>query len=195
VTTQPPRIVLGTGNAHKVVELAAILGPLLPGVEFLRYDGPSPVEDGSTFEANALIKARSAHHVSGLPAIADDSGIVVDALGGEPGIYSARYAGTGVDADNRALVLERLGERAERSARFVCAAVFVDGDVEIVRTAVWEGSILADARGEGGFGYDPIFVPSDGDGRTAAELSADEKNAASHRGLAFRALADALRER
>jgi XTP/dITP diphosphohydrolase len=193
VTAGQRSIVLGTGNAHKVAELTAILGPLLPGVEFLRYDGPSPVEDGDTFEANALIKARAAHRVSGLPAIADDSGVVVDALGGEPGIFSARYAGTGVDADNRALVLERLSGAGDRSARFVCAAVYVDDAVEVVRTAIWEGTILPEARGDGGFGYDPIFVPADGDGRTAGELTADEKNAVSHRGLAFRQLADALR--
>jgi XTP/dITP diphosphohydrolase len=192
VTRRPPRIVLGTGNAHKVVELSAILGPLLPGVELLRSEGPSPVEDGDTFEANALIKARAAHRGSGLPAIADDSGVVVDALGGEPGIHSARYAGTGSDEDNRLLVLERLGDATDRSARFVCAAVYVDDEVEIVRTAVWEGRILDAARGEGGFGYDPVFAPEDGGGRSAAELTADEKNAISHRGLAFRALVEAL---
>jgi XTP/dITP diphosphohydrolase len=192
VTRRPPRIVLGTGNAHKVVELTAILGPLLPGVEFLRSEGPSPVEDGDTFEANALIKARAAHASTGLPAIADDSGVVVDGLGGEPGIYSARYAGTGSDEDNRELVLERLGDAADRAARFVCAAVYVDDEVEVVRTASWEGVILDGARGTGGFGYDPIFAPADGGGRSAAELTADEKNTISHRGLAFRALVAAL---
>ena len=194
MTRRPPRIVLGTGNAHKVVELSAILGPLLPGVELLRSEGPSPVEDGDTFEENALIKARAAHASSGLPAIADDSGIVVDALGGEPGVFSARYAGTGSDADNRDLVLERLGDAADRSARFVCAAVYVDDEIEVVRTATWEGVILDAARGAGGFGYDPVFAPLDADGRSAAELTADEKNATSHRGLAFRALVAALPE-
>ncbi|WP_375404832.1 RdgB/HAM1 family non-canonical purine NTP pyrophosphatase [uncultured Amnibacterium sp.] len=192
MTVRPARIVLGTGNAHKVAELTAILGPLLPGVDLLRSEGPSPVEDGDTFEANALIKARAAHRISGLPAIADDSGVVVDGLGGEPGIHSARYAGTGSDEDNRNLVLERLGDSADRSARFVCAAVYVDDAVEIVRTAVWEGAILSTSRGSGGFGYDPIFVPDGGDGRSAGELTADEKNAISHRGLAFRALAESL---
>jgi XTP/dITP diphosphohydrolase len=192
VTRRPPSIVLGTGNAHKVAELTAILGPLLPGVEFLRSDGPSPVEDGDTFEANALIKARAAHRATGLPAIADDSGVVIDGLGGEPGIHSARYSGTGRDDDNRSLVLERLGDSPDRAARFACAAVYVDDDTELVRTAVWEGSILPVERGAGGFGYDPIFVPVDAGGRTAAELSAEEKNRSSHRGLAFRALAEAL---
>ena len=185
-------IVLGTGNAHKVAELAAILGPLLPGTELLASEGPSPVEDGDTFEANALIKARAAHAATGLPAMADDSGIVVDALGGEPGIRSARYAGTGDDGDNRRLLLERLGEASDRAARFVCAAVLVADGGETVRTASWEGAILAAERGEGGFGYDPVFVPADGGGRTAAELTADEKNALSHRGRAFRALAEAM---
>lgn len=188
----PPRIVLGTGNAHKVTELTAILGPLLPDARFLRSEGPSPVEDGETFEANALIKARAAHRDAGLPAMADDSGIVIDALGGDPGIRSARYAGSGRDADNRALVLARLGERTDRSARFVCAAVYVDDDIEIVRIASWEGVVLPEERGEGGFGYDPIFVPQGSDGRSAAELSPGEKNAVSHRGLAFRALAAAV---
>lgn len=186
------RIVLGTGNAHKVAELTAILGPLLPGAEFLRYGGPSPVEDGDTFEANALIKARAAHRGTGLPAMADDSGIVIDALSGEPGILSARYAGTGRDEDNRALVLQRLGDEVDRTARFVCAAVYVDDEVELSRTATWEGVVLPGERGAGGFGYDPLFVPEGGGGRSAAELSADEKNAVSHRGLAFRALATAI---
>lgn len=192
MTAARPRIVLGTGNAHKVVELAAILGPLLPGVEFLRSDGPSPEEDGDTFAANALIKARAAHAHSGRPAIADDSGIVVDALGGGPGIHSARYAGTGFDDDNRALLLERLGDAEVRTARFVCAAVYVDGRIVIERAAVWEGTIFTEDRGAGGFGYDPIFRPVDGGGRSAAELTADEKNALSHRGQAFRALAAAI---
>lgn len=195
MTARPPRIVLGTGNAHKVAELSAILGPLLPGVELLRYDGPSPVEDGDTFVANALIKARAANRHTGLPAIADDSGIAVDALDGAPGIHSARYAGSGRDDDNRALLLERLGDAGDRAAQFVCAAVYVDGDVEITRTATWPGEVLPAERGEGGFGYDPLFVPADGGGRSAAELTAEEKNAISHRGLAFRALAAALADR
>ena len=193
MTAEPlRRIVLGTGNAHKVAELTAILGPLLPGVEFLRYDGPSPIEDGDTFTANALIKARAAHERTGLPAIADDSGIAVDALGGAPGIHSARYSGTGRDEDNRALLLERLGEATDRSAAFVCAAVFVTDGAEFEAVASWSGTILGEQRGVGGFGYDPLFLPAEGDGRSAAELSADEKNAVSHRGRAFRELAAAI---
>lgn len=192
MTEAPRRIVLGTGNAHKVVELGAILGPLLPGVEFLRNEGPSPVEDAETFVGNALIKARAAHRETGLPAIADDSGIAVDALDGAPGIHSARFAGTGRDDDNRALLLERLGDRTDRGARFVCAAVYVDDEHELTEVAEWEGTVVAAERGAGGFGYDPLFLPVDGGGRTAGELTADEKNAISHRGLAFRALAEAI---
>lgn len=189
----PAAIVLGTGNAHKVAELTAILGPLLPGVELLGYDGPSPVEDGDSFAANALIKARAASATTGRPAIADDSGIVVDALDGEPGIRSARFAGTGRDEDNRRMLLDRLRGAAHRSARFVCAAVFVDGTRVLERSAAWEGTVLAAERGAGGFGYDPVFVPADGGGRTAAELSPAEKNALSHRGRAFEALTAAIR--
>ena len=191
---RPSRIVLGTGNAHKVAELTAILGPLLPGIELVRYDGPSPVEDGDSFVANALIKARAAHEHTGLPAIADDSGVVVDGLGGEPGIHSARYAGTGRDEDNRALLLERLGSAADRTAAFVCAAVYVADGVELHVQAEWPGTVLAEARGEGGFGYDPLFVPDDAEGRSAAELTAEEKNAISHRGVAFTKLVESLGE-
>ncbi len=192
MTEAPRRIVLGTGNAHKVVELAAILGPSLPGIEFLRYEGPSPVEDADTFVGNALIKARAAHRESGLPAIADDSGIAVDALDGAPGIHSARFSSTGRDDDNRALLLERLGDATDRRAQFVCAAVYVDDEHELTEIAEWKGTVLSTERGEGGFGYDPLFVPADGGGRTAGELTADEKNALSHRGLAFRALAESI---
>ncbi|WP_375399988.1 RdgB/HAM1 family non-canonical purine NTP pyrophosphatase [uncultured Amnibacterium sp.] len=192
-----PAVVLATGNAHKVLELRAILAPLLPDLQVLPYDGPSPVEDGDTFQANALIKARAAALGSGLPAIADDSGIAVQALGGAPGLYSARFAGTGLDADNRALLLTRMQGIADRRARFVCAACLVvpaGGAVgeQAVRLAEWPGHLLGAERGGGGFGYDPLFVP-DGETRTAAELTADEKNAVSHRARAFRALAEVLR--
>jgi XTP/dITP diphosphohydrolase len=191
----PPRlerIVLATGNPHKVGELRAILGPLLPGVELLPYDGPSPVEDGSTFLENALIKARAAAEATGLPALADDSGIEVAALGGAPGIHSARYAGTGSDADNRELLLARMAGIDDRRARFVCAAVLVDGGRTWGAQAEWPGQLLEAPSGDGGFGYDPLFEPA-GEGRSAAELTADEKNLRSHRGLAFRALTAQLR--
>jgi XTP/dITP diphosphohydrolase len=191
VTPRYPRIVLGTGNAHKVAELRAILAPLLPGVELLAYDGPSPVEDGDTFLANAEIKARAAAEFTGLPALADDSGVAVDVLGGAPGIHSARFAGTGDDADNRRLLLERLRGAADRSASFVCAAVLAAPGERFEAVATWPGRILESERGSGGFGYDPLFLP-DGLDRSAAELTPDEKNLVSHRGRAFRALAAQL---
>lgn len=186
------QVVVATRNPHKVEELGRILAPLLPGVELLPDDGPEPVEDGDTFEANALIKARAAHERTGLPALADDSGIEVDALDGAPGIHSARYAGTRADADNVALLLERLGDRRDRAARFVCAAAWVDTEGELVVRGEWRGSVAEAPRGDGGFGYDPIFLPHDGGGRAAAELSAGEKDALSHRRIAFTALAERI---
>ncbi len=185
------QVVLATGNAHKVAELQAILGPLLPELEIVAYDGPSPIEDGATYAANALIKARAAAERTGLPAIADDSGIEASALDGAPGIHSARFAGTGVDSDNRALLLTRLAGERDRAARFVCAAALVAGGVETVREADWSGVIIDADRGEGGFGYDPLFMPA-GSVRTAAELTAAEKNDLSHRARAFRMLATVI---
>ena len=187
------KLVLATHNAHKVEELRRILGPSLDGIELLAYDGPEPVEDGDTFEANALIKARAAAAHSGLPAIADDSGIAVAALGGEPGIHSARYAGTRVDADNVALLLANLAGVTDRAAAFVCAAAFVHGAVEHVVRAEWPGTVLEQAVGGGGFGYDPVFKPA-GLSVSSAELRADEKNAISHRALAFGELMPFVRE-
>lgn len=186
-----PRIVLATGNAHKVAELRAILEPLLPGVELVPYGGPSPVEDGSTFLENAMIKARAAHGATGLPALADDSGIAVTALGGAPGIHSARYAGTGRDDDNRTLLLARMAEETDRRAHFVCAAVLVTDAESFEAVAEWPGEVLTAPAGEGGFGYDPLFQPA-GEHRSAAAMTAEEKNAISHRGTAFRALAEQL---
>lgn len=186
------QVVVATHNAHKVEELARILAPLLPGVELLPYDGPEPVEDGESFEANALIKARAAHAHTGLPALADDSGIEVAALGGAPGIHSARYAGTRDDRDNLELLLANLGSSADRDAQFVCAAAWVDADGELAVRGEWKGEIADAPRGEGGFGYDPIFVPHDGGGRAAAELAPAEKDALSHRRIAFTALAERI---
>jgi len=191
----PTRIVLATHNAHKVEELRRILGDRLAGIELVGYDGPEPVEDGDTFEANALIKARAAAAHTGLPAIADDSGISVDALGGAPGIHSARYAGNRDDTENLELLLTNLaalGPDADRSAHFTCAAAFVDGDVERVELGIWPGTVLEAAAGGGGFGYDPIFQPDDVE-VSAAELTADEKNAISHRALAFGQLIGVIR--
>ena len=185
-------LVLATHNAHKLEELAAILGPALTGFELVATDGPDPVEDGATFAENALIKARAAVAHTGLPALADDSGIAVDALGGAPGIHSKRYAGTGSDQDNIDLLLRELEGAPDRTARFVCAAAFVDPDgTEIVEVAEFDGEVLLAPVGAGGFGYDPVFRPA-GFERSLAELSADEKNAISHRAMAFRALMPAV---
>ena len=186
--------VLATHNPHKVEELRRILGDRLGPHELVGYDGPEPVEDGETFEANALIKARAAAAVTGLPSIADDSGIVVDALGGDPGVRSARYAGTNDDGDNFRLLLENLRDATDRRAEFVCAAALVDGGFEHTERGVWPGSVLTAPAGRGGFGYDPVFLP-DGGTRSAAELTADEKNAVSHRARAFARLVEVLRRR
>lgn len=191
-TRAPIRVVLATHNAHKVTELRAILGAALDGIELLAYDGPEPIEDGATFEENALIKARAAFAHTGLPALADDSGICVDSLGGAPGIHSARYAGSRVDADNTQLLLTNLAGVADRAASFACAAALVVDGGEFVELAHWHGTILAEPAGANGFGYDPVFKPA-GLAVSSAELRADEKNAISHRAMAFRALAPTLR--
>lgn len=188
------QVVLATHNAHKVDELRRILGPRLGQIELLAYDGPEPVEDGDSFEANALIKARAAFNWSGIPAIADDSGISADALGGAPGIHSARYAGTRDDADNVRLLLERMTEVDDRSARFTCAAAFVADGVEHVELGIWPGTVLRERAGGGGFGYDPIFQPDDF-AVSAAQLTPDQKNAISHRAMAFARLFDYLNAR
>lgn len=187
------QLVLATHNLHKVEELRRILGPALDGIELLAYEGPEPVEDGDTFEANALIKARAAALHTGLPAIADDSGISVDALGGAPGIHSARYAGTRVDRDNLELVLKNLGSSDDRAAQFTCAAALVlPSGAELVELGIWPGTVLREPSGANGFGYDPIFQP-DGLSISSAELTPDEKNAISHRAMAFRAIMPVVR--
>ena len=192
------KVVVATRNKGKLRELV----PLLAGLELeLRtIDELAPDaelrEDGVTFVENALAKARQAARATGLPAIADDSGLEVDALDGAPGVYSARYAGPGADDDsNNAKLLEALRgvPPAERSARFRCVAVFVDPSraLELVREGACEGEVLEAPRGTDGFGYDPLFlVPTVGS--TMAELPLEEKNRLSHRAAAFRALADAL---
>ena len=180
----PVKLVLATHNAHKVEELRRILGSQLDGIELIGYDGPEPVEDGDTFAENALIKARAAAKHTGLAAIADDSGISVDSLGGAPGIHSARYAGNRDDRENLELLLANLAGITDRNAQFTCAAALVVGDFEHVEIGVWPGSVLLEPAGVGGFGYDPIFQPH-GLEVSASELSADEKNAISHRALAF----------
>lgn len=192
-------LVLATHNAHKVEELRRILGSRLDGLDLVAYDGPEPVEDGTTFEENALVKARAAALHTGRAALADDSGIAVDILGGAPGIFSARWSGPARDSrQNLELLLWQLGDvpDAHRGARFVCAAALVvptaDGLVERTALGVWEGSVLREAQGEGGFGYDPVFRPDTG-GASAGALSADEKDRVSHRARAFGALMPVVR--
>jgi XTP/dITP diphosphohydrolase len=202
------KLVVASANPDKVAEIAAILEPA--GVELIaRPDGLADVvEDAPTLEGNARLKARATCEASGLAAVADDTGLEVDALGGAPGVLSARYAGESATyADNvRRLLrdLEAVGARhsSRRRARFrtVALVVFPDGR-EVLAEGVVEGVIAREPRGRSGFGYDPVFVPGAGEpgegrlgtGRTFAEMSADEKHAISHRGRAFRALADALR--
>lgn len=193
------KIVLATHNAHKVEELRRIFGAQLAGFELVGYDGPEPIEDGETFQANALIKARAAFAHTGLPTIADDSGICVAALGGAPGIFSARYSGTRVDADNVTHLLAELEKAAaagatDRTAEFCCAAAFVTDGFEHVELGVWPGTVLHAPTGANGFGYDPVFQP-DGYSVASAELSADEKNAISHRSRAFSQLLPVVRDR
>jgi XTP/dITP diphosphohydrolase len=186
--------VLATHNAHKVVELRRILGDRLGPHELVGYDGPAPVEDGDTFEANALIKARAAHAHTGQAALADDSGIVVAALDGAPGIDSAHYSGVRDDVANLQLVLQNLQGVNDRRATFVCAAALVDADGEFTVRGEWPGDVLTEPAGAGGFGYDPIFLPQ-GETRSSAELSPAEKDADSHRARAFIALTAELRRR
>lgn len=188
-------IVLASHNANKLVELRAVLEPLIPGIELVGYDGPEPVEDGLSFEANALLKARAAAAHTGLPAIADDSGIAVEVLGGSPGIFSARWGGYARnDKANVKLLLEQLSDIAEehRGAGFVCAAALVTPEgTEVCELGVWAGSLLTEPVGENGFGYDPVFLP-EGERRSAAEMRPEEKNLVSHRTRAFTQLAPAI---
>jgi XTP/dITP diphosphohydrolase len=195
------RLVLATHNQHKIGELRAILAPQMPDLDPALVVGardvgaPEPVEDGVTFAENALIKARALAAFTGLPAIADDSGLSVDVLGGAPGIFSARWAGRpGDDAANHAQLLAQLGDIApeHRGARFTCAAALVTPDgTEHVEVGHLVGTLATAPRGSHGFGYDPILVPT-GEQRTCAELDPAEKNRISHRGQAFRALVPAV---
>lgn len=182
-------IVVATGNAHKLTEIEAILGKVMPEVRFVALgqlgDFEDPEENGTTFLENAIIKAQAAVEETGLMAIADDSGLVVDALDGEPGVYSARYAGVhGDDAANNAKLLVNLEGVAdeERTARFMSVVALIDTDGLVTYgEGACEGVIAHEGRGDHGFGYDPLFLPVDTPGKTMAELTADEKNAISHR--------------
>ena len=206
---------LATHNPGTLAELQAILAPLVPDLDSQAIISaaslgvPEPVEDGLTFAANAEIKACALMRATGLPAVADDSGLCVDVLGGAPGIFSARWCGRhGDDAGNLRLLLNQISAIADpnRTARFTCAAVLAapgpgpDHRPTVTRIErSMEGRLLGEPRGEGGFGYDPIFVPVQEDapggaGRTTAQMSSAEKNAISHRGQALRALAPVLAE-
>ena len=201
VTASEGRVVLASGNAGKVREFSALLVDfhlhVLPQSVFAV---PEAEETGLTFVENAILKARNASLHTGLPAIADDSGIEVDALNGAPGVRSARYAGPGAgDAANVAKLLEALADvpDAARSARFQCVVVYLgraEDPTPLICQGTWEGRITREPRGENGFGYDPVFhVPTHG--CTAAELTAEVKNALSHRGQALRRLVEVLRVR
>ncbi|REJ04353.1 RdgB/HAM1 family non-canonical purine NTP pyrophosphatase [Microbacterium bovistercoris] len=189
------KIVLATHNPHKVDEFRALVGSVRPDIEIVGYDGPEPVEDGVTFAENALIKARAAAVHTGLPAVADDSGICVDVLGGSPGVFSAYWAGQKKDAvANLELLLDQLRDVADphRAAQFhATIALVVPGGAEQTVEGVWPGRLAHTPAGPGGFGYDPIFIPDGQDAgaeRTVGEYSAAEKQADSHRARAFAAL-------
>ena len=185
-------LVLATRNAAKLRELARILGDQVPLAGLDDFPGaPDVPETGVTFEENALLKARAIAEYTRLPAVADDSGLCVDALNGMPGVLSARWAGGhGDDKANLDLVLAQVADVPDtrRGARFVCAAALVDGGREVVVTGTVAGRLTRERRGSGGFGYDPIFLP-DGFDLTTAEMTPEAKDAISHRGRAFRALA------
>jgi XTP/dITP diphosphohydrolase len=195
------RLLLATRNAGKLAELQRLLEAAVPGVEVVGLrdveEYPEAPETGATFEENALLKAREAVKYTGLPAVADDSGLTVDALNGMPGVLSARWSGRHGDDDaNTALLLGQLADVPDerRGAAFVCAAALVTPDgAERVLERRWRGSVIREKRGANGFGYDPVFVP-DGLEVTSAELSPDEKDARSHRGQAFAALVPILAE-
>jgi len=195
------KIVLASNNAKKLVELQALFAPL--GVELVTQGAlgiPEAEEPFHTFVENALTKARHAAKLSGMPALADDSGLAVDALAGAPGVLSARYATLfgqpKSDADNNRVLLEKMQGRAERTARFVCALVAVKSEADpepLIAMGRWQGQLLQSLEGEGGFGYDPLlFIPSEG--RSVGQMSAEEKNRLSHRALASVDLARQMSE-
>ena len=188
-------LVFATGNAHKTAEAQEILRGRMPGIEVLTFSGESPVESGTSFLDNALIKARAAHEATGKPAFADDSGISVEVMGGAPGIFSAIWSGTREDKTNRNLLLAQLADipDADRAAAFVCTVALVTGTTEVSFTGIWSGSIAREAAGEGGFGYDPVFIP-EGLEVTAAQLDPEVKNSMSHRFLAMQQMAEYLEQ-
>ena len=189
-------VVIASGNAGKLREFSSLLEPLDVTVRSQGHYGIEPApEIGVTFVENALEKARYASRLALCPAIADDSGLVVPALGGEPGIYSARYAGEhGSDADNNAKLLEACSTLSDRSAYFYCALVYLrspEDPAPLIATAAWHGTLLESPQGDNGFGYDPLFW-IEAEGATSAQLDPDVKNQLSHRGQATRALLQQL---
>ena len=201
MTLRPTRLLLATRNAGKLAELQRLLETAVPGVQVIGLrdveEYPEAPETGATFEDNALLKAREAVRHTGLPAVADDSGIAVDALNGMPGVLSARWSGRHGDDDaNTALLLGQIADVPDerRGAAFVCAAALVTPDgTERVLERQWRGTVIREKRGTNGFGYDPVFVP-EGLEVTSAELAPEEKDARSHRGQAFAALVPVLAE-
>ena len=192
------RLVLASANPDKAAEISAILAAAGPGLDLVSRpaDVPDVDETGTTLLENARLKAAAIAAATGEAAVADDTGLLVDALDGAPGVWSARFAGEAATyADNVAKLLSELADVAagRRTARFETVALvrWPDGR-EVAATGAVEGVIAAETRGDGGFGYDPIFVPAEGDGRTFAQLTPEEKHALSHRGRAFRALAGEL---
>ena len=190
------RVLVASNNPKKLTELEQVLADLaIEGIELVSLRDvepyPEPQEDGLTFEDNALIKARAGAAKTGLPCVADDSGLAVVALNGMPGVLSARWSGShGDDEANNRLLLAQMADMSVRDASFVscCALVTPAGD-EFTATGTWKGQLLREPRGANGFGYDPIFEPADTPGRSSAELTAEEKNRRSHRGAALRELA------
>ena len=193
-------LLVASRNRKKLVELRRVLDGAGVSLTLLSLDDVAAFDEapetGATFEENALAKARDAYRASGVATVADDSGLEVDALNGMPGVLSARWSGRhGDDSGNTALLLAQMSDvpAERRGAAFVSACALVYGGGEAVLRGVWPGSIVREPRGDGGFGYDPVFLPS-GSSRTAAELSPEEKDAVSHRGRALAALLPALRE-
>lgn len=198
--TEPVRVVLATHNQHKVAEFQKILGVALPALRIIAYDGPEPVEDGTSFETNALIKARTAAAHTELPALADDSGVCVDVMGGAPGVFSARWSGAHGDSGrNVQLLLDQLADirDEDRGAHFTATIALVEPGLdgapakETVVEGIWPGRIARESSGNNGFGYDPIFIP-DEEHVVSARLSPERKNEISHRARAFSQIIPAL---
>lgn len=187
------KLVVATHNQGKVDEIRAILSLQNPELELVAYDGPEPVEDGLSFLENAQIKARAAFEHTGLPSIADDSGLAVEVLGGSPGIFTAIWAGGRDNVANRRLLLAQLSDikPEHRAASFVCTIALAGPNGEASFTGIWSGAIATEERGTNGHGYDPVFVP-EGFDLTAAELEPELKNAYSHRAQALAQLSGFL---